>query len=493
MLLWDGGLIKVEICRKGGRTCHAGTIQQFALDEGELMTIGTDGAIRAWDFESIDTADCNDDSGLFEIEPMNEMVIGRNVSLSSMVKSCLPDSFIWFAQDSNGGIWKLDLSFSNITQDPECLFSFHAGVIQGMDVSSTSHLMATTTLDRSVRIFDFLAKKELTTSRYKQGGTTLTWAPRLVNPSGGLLVVGFEDGVVRLLELYNPQSLRVVAGRSRYGDAELRLKQAFKPHNAAVTAIAYERNGEILATGSMDCTVFFFTVGDRYDPIGFVTVPGPVQGLEWSPQSHDKNTLLVLCKSGHVVEVQSPDPEAQNHGTTYHISGLPTRNFIFSSIKSCIKALKEKKQKEREAQLKKAKEEGLEPTEEELQEVEEEEELPPLYTPDPPSPLCCGFYSQPGAFWLSMVGVEMEGVAQDIEDPSAYSIETAKQKLEMDRMRREAEMRKVERRKMLAELQNQFKQLLEKNQGLPEHVRLHRTVHTHKPLHPKSTPSSQSV
>lgn len=60
-------------------------------------------------------------------------------------------------------------------------------------------------------------------------------------------------------------------------------------------------------------------------------------------------------------------------------------------------------------------------------------------------------------------------------------------------MRREAEMRKVERRKMLAELQNQFKQLLEKNQGLPEHVRLHRTVHTHKPLHPKSTPSSRSV
>lgn len=46
MLLWDGGLIKVEICRKGGRTCHAGTIQQFALDEGELMTIGSDGAIR---------------------------------------------------------------------------------------------------------------------------------------------------------------------------------------------------------------------------------------------------------------------------------------------------------------------------------------------------------------------------------------------------------------------------------------------------------------
>ncbi len=33
------------------------------------------------------------------------------------------------------------------TQDPECLFSFHAGAIQGMDVSESSHLMATTALD----------------------------------------------------------------------------------------------------------------------------------------------------------------------------------------------------------------------------------------------------------------------------------------------------------------------------------------------------------
>lgn len=62
-------------------------------------------------------------------------------------------------------------------------------------------------------------------------------------------MTGFEDGVVRLLELYNPQRLHAVTGRSPEGDAKLRLKQAFKPHNAPVTAVAYERNGEILATG----------------------------------------------------------------------------------------------------------------------------------------------------------------------------------------------------------------------------------------------------
>jgi hypothetical protein len=32
-------------------------------------------------------------------------------------------------------------------------------------------------------------------------------------------------------------------------DADLNLKQVFKPHTAEVTALAYERDGEILATG----------------------------------------------------------------------------------------------------------------------------------------------------------------------------------------------------------------------------------------------------
>ena len=46
MLLWDGGLIKVEICKKGKKSCHNGMIQQFFMDEGELITIGVDGYVK---------------------------------------------------------------------------------------------------------------------------------------------------------------------------------------------------------------------------------------------------------------------------------------------------------------------------------------------------------------------------------------------------------------------------------------------------------------
>lgn len=46
LLLWDGCTIDVEICRKEGRNCHAGGAQPFALEDGQLMTMGSDGVVR---------------------------------------------------------------------------------------------------------------------------------------------------------------------------------------------------------------------------------------------------------------------------------------------------------------------------------------------------------------------------------------------------------------------------------------------------------------
>ncbi|XP_061656400.1 cilia- and flagella-associated protein 44-like isoform X3 [Syngnathoides biaculeatus] len=610
LLLWDGNAIKVELCSKGGQCCHAGVVQPFALEDGQLMTFGADGMIRGWDFETIDAADSSSENNKFEMEAINEMTVGRHVSIFSVVKSSQPDSTVWFAQDTNGAIWKVDLSFTYTTPDPECLFSFHAGAINGLDVSKKSHLMATTALDRSVRVFDFLAKTELTCNRFTQGGTALHWAPPTVNQTGSLLVTGFEDGVVRLLELYDPSGLQIVTRHNL--EAQLRLKQAFKPHNAPITTVAYECNGAILATGSSDCTVFFFTVEEKYEPIGFVSVPGPVQVLEWSPHSHQDNNLLILCLSGHVVEVPCPDPKTLQTAKSYQLLELPRRTFRFKSIKSRIRreeeiarrqAFKEKRKKEREKNK----------ITDEEEEEEEEEELPRIYIPDPPCPLYCGFYSKPGQFWLSMggydsgflyhckfsknqdensekcpvepfdflaiqnadgdpirsvtfssnrhlmfcgmhsgsirvypldpddhaltsmqpywelsihdsnyghlrhiccsyddqfvltagddgnifsfsllsdeelqkelrkkkakvpsprVGLENEVLAKDIDDPAAYSIETAKQKQEKDRRRREADKKIMTKRKRLAVLQSKFKILLNDNLNLPEHIQL---------------------
>uniref|UniRef100_A0A8B9S2J3 Cilia- and flagella-associated protein 44 n=1 Tax=Apteryx owenii TaxID=8824 RepID=A0A8B9S2J3_APTOW len=399
LLLWEGGLIKVELCRAGRKPCHNGPVSQLILDEGELVTVGKDGFIRVWDIETVDAANTVDETGLLEMEPMNELLVGKNVSLSFMAKVHDRGQPIWYAQDASGALWKLDLTFSNITRDPECLYTFHSGKIEAMSVSPVTYLMATTALDRSVRIYDFISKTQLSEIKFKEGGTALTWAPRVVS----LIAVGFEDGVVRIIEVYDPKGLAIVAGRTNIGKAEMNLKQAFKPHTTAVTALAYERNGDVLATGSKDKTVFFFAVEDKYEPIGFICVPGPVQALQWSPPSHVKSTLLVLCENGFALQVPAPHPDEEGIVSTYQIKNLPMQYFHFYSIKSRIKQEKEKAKLE---WIKQQQEMGKQIEEELEEEPEEEEPLPPLYIPEEPSPILCGFYSTPGKFWLSLGGYD---------------------------------------------------------------------------------------
>ncbi|PNI53932.1 CFAP44 isoform 8 [Pan troglodytes] len=423
MLLWEGGLIKVELCRGTSKSCHNGPINQIMLYEGEVITVGSDGYVRIWDFETIDTADVIDETGLLEIEPINELQVDKNVNLFSMIKMNETGNNFWLAQDANGAIWKLDLSFSNITQDPECLFSFHSGAIEAVAVSPLTYLMATTALDCSVRIYDFASKTPLAQMKFKQGGTALVWVPRMVNFTGAQIIVGFEDGVVRILELYDPKGLTIFAGRKKILDADIQLKQVFKPHTACVTALAYERDGEILATGSKDQTVFFFEVERDYKPIGYINTPGPVCQLMWSPMSHPESTLLIMCENGYILEAPLPTikQEEDDHDVvSYEIKDMCIKCFHFSSVKSKILRLIEIEKRERQRELKeKIREERRnklaaemgedgekEFQEEEEEEEEEEEPLPEIFIPSTPSPILCGFYSEPGKFWVSLGGYD---------------------------------------------------------------------------------------
>jgi uncharacterized membrane-anchored protein YhcB (DUF1043 family) len=56
------------------------------------------------------------------------------------------------------------------------------------------------------------------------------------------------------------------------------------------------------------------------------------------------------------------------------------------------------------------------------------------------------------------------------------SIEEAKQKAEHDKMMKEAEEKKREVRRHVAKMRRMFKQLLEQNDSLPKHLRLHKDV-----------------
>lgn len=69
ILVWDGGLIKLEVYRSLRRKCHDNPIVQMFYHEEELWTVSMDGHVRVWWYEKIDQADPPDDDRIIQIEP----------------------------------------------------------------------------------------------------------------------------------------------------------------------------------------------------------------------------------------------------------------------------------------------------------------------------------------------------------------------------------------------------------------------------------------
>ncbi|TPP62627.1 WD repeat-containing protein 52 [Fasciola gigantica] len=247
LLVWEGDLIKVQISRKNKRPCHTGLIMQIVMDEGELMTVGQDGWIRTWDFETVDTAECLEEGGVYELEPMNELQVSPSAKLMYMVKVQEADCTVWYAQDGDGAIWKLDLSFSHTSLAPESLVRFHSGAITDCVTSPYTHTAATIGRDGRIFIYDMIDKKQIVRRRFPSGGSKLIWCPPQVDPKGKLLVAGFDDGVVRVLQFgENPEPDPT---RKAKHFALLDLGQALKPHVKSVTTMAYNGTGTFFVTG----------------------------------------------------------------------------------------------------------------------------------------------------------------------------------------------------------------------------------------------------
>jgi WD40 repeat protein len=417
LLLWDGGFIKVEIAKKGKKTCHNGTIEAMFLEEGELITAGADGYVKVWDYETIDNADITEDNTQFEMEPLTEIRVGTKVSIKSLVRCADPEmTTMWYAQDANGVIWNVDVIDSHMRKPPEKLLHFPSGAITGLGVSSKDYLTGVLAEDGSVTVFNYSTKERVCMSKFTGGGGALLWAPDQIDAESKTLVAGFGDGVVRVLVMEESDPRQVSAGRRL--SPKLVLAHVCKPHTKTVTAFAVDPSGDLLATGSEDSTVFFLSMKEAYDPIGFIQTPSPVTSMMWSHHDNqDELKLLVCCEDGSMIEVDAPKKGVFDTSRTYFLDPLKFSCRTFQTVKDKIKkaeedariaAEKEKKRKEREERLAKKREEEGE--EAELSDEEEEEPEPEEVHEEEeekqkgPSPILKGFYYGPDRdFWLSMV------------------------------------------------------------------------------------------
>ena len=250
LLIWDGGLIRAVIVRPDGeggafKPCHEGMIEVVRFDNATktISTTGADGHVRWWDYATVRDAEPDDDQIEVLIEPIREAAIGDGAGGLCNVKSIIttePDH--WLVQDANGGIVRVAVGEDGEIGESTRLTSFHGGSINGMDVSAVSDHAVTAGSDGTVRLWAYAEKREVYRHKFCAGCTFVQMAPAYVDGSQRTIVAGFDDGVVRIL-------LRCSDG--------FKVIDCFKPHSKKVTVVRFSPDGNVLATGSSDGTVFF--------------------------------------------------------------------------------------------------------------------------------------------------------------------------------------------------------------------------------------------
>ena len=334
LLIWDGGLIRAVIVRPDGeggafKPCHEGMIEVVRFDNATktISTTGADGHVRWWDYATVRDAEPDDDQIEVLIEPIREAAIGDGDGGLCNVKSIIttePDH--WLVQDANGGIVRVAVGEDGEIGESTRLTSFHGGSINGMDVSAVSDHAVTAGSDGTVRLWAYAEKREVYRHKFCAGCTFVQMAPAYVDGSQRTIVAGFDDGVVRIL-------LRCSDG--------FKVIDCFKPHSKKVTVVRFSPDGNVLATGSSDGTVFFLAAkypksppkapklpGVTLTPIGFAKAPGGVSAIQWHENMKDPK-LLVGCESGHAFEMKSPNwkpgqPDSVDSTVTYEFEPTAT-------------------------------------------------------------------------------------------------------------------------------------------------------------------------
>ncbi|KAL7301745.1 hypothetical protein TKK_0005740 [Trichogramma kaykai] len=433
MLVWNEGLIKIEVCRKSGKPCHVdGYIAQFEYISGELVTVGTDGWIYFWFYDTIDQSEPSEDNNLVEVEPIYEFSVGQQSDTNPLARRARlmqiirrdpsaaegANSHHWYAQDGNGGIWLLDLSTAHWeTAVPRRLMSCHAGPVEDVAACDWAPVCASCGRDGRLRVYDYRRKRLVLEHQFRDRARGLVWLPCDVEPSGSSIVCGFDTGVLRLvaLDLEPPEDSE---------HERVRLCQIYRAHTEPIVRLAIDPQHKILVSFSQDSSLFVFQILSsdrsypRLVPIGYLSLPSPTSSFAWKP-NETSATILVGCSRGQCLEVRLPtEPQAYTK-ISYKLSELRPCEFTFRSVKSAI--LREQAKLELEAnryerRLQKIQElqdfkknnPGMEVDEEAFLEsgMEDEDGLPDLYVPEVPSEVLTCMYNSRGQPQLSMSGYD---------------------------------------------------------------------------------------
>ncbi|XP_046813292.1 cilia- and flagella-associated protein 44 isoform X1 [Vespa crabro] len=427
ILLWDEDLIKFEISRKNKEFCHTKPIVQFEYINAELFTVGMDGFIRVWFYETIDLANPEPENPFLEIQPIYEFCITENDSKNLKKNAMLmgiqrqepndPDNTFWYAQDGNGGLWLIDL---NTFKEPEVskkIFTCHAGAISDMDVAQWGPFVATIGIDGRLHIYNYAEKKLILIYHFRDSGKQVIWLPCKIDATGSALICAFDSGVIRMVIV----AVLTANEHNNIKENFTKLVQVLKPHSQSINVMSVNPSYSLLVTGSDDSTIFVFNICTTstyptLQPIGYIKMPSGITCMMWKPEH--ESTLLFGCMRGDWGEVQLPQSPQSYVKISYELTLCKPALFKFHSVKSALridilkKAIENKKmikiaKKLEEMEKIKEANPGIEIDEETfLMDSEEDPPLPEIYIPEIPNKVLMIQYTNQETVWLSMAGFD---------------------------------------------------------------------------------------
>ncbi|XP_049825621.1 cilia- and flagella-associated protein 44 isoform X2 [Aethina tumida] len=431
MLVWDDGLIKLEVMRTQRKSCHTKPVVQINYNGEEIWTVGMDGHVKVWWYETIDHADPPDDDRVVMVEPnLDFHAPGVMIMWLEKRNPSDPLNFEYIAQDGLGGLWKIDLNTEIEPLPPLQLYNCHGGPIADIAACPYDQFFVSLGTEGKFFLYNYVTRQRLFMYQFPANGRCMIWVPLEFHQYGDELIMGFDDGQLRVC---------ILTLNGFY--STLQVVQVIKPHNKPVIQISINRKGTILVSAGEDFTIFIFQLQNINElllliPIGYMVTPDIVTHItwsigvgEWTPEQAYE--VLLGCKHGYMVEATLPQKPVSYTKTSYLLRITPKEK-QFQSCKSQIRrdiiirelelkkfAKLERKKKELE-RIKKDNPGIIIDEEVFLADSESEEDLGPLYFPPVPNDILWLMYTEYNTVWVSMSGYDAGYIYEffiEIPDP----------------------------------------------------------------------------
>ncbi|CAH2265748.1 jg7937 [Pararge aegeria aegeria] len=320
ILVWEAGLVKLEVTQRGRKTCHKAPIIQFMLSPAgdEVTTIGRDGYVRAWYWDTVEQADPPEDDPYVELNPVAETIVpGCQIMCLKHQKD-----MYWYAQDGNGGIWTVELDIDKLECNHRKIMTFHAGSVVAIVALRTHPIIITAGEDGALHAYNSETHILLARYQFQAAVTCLLYPPIDVDSTSRVILVGFADGIMRTL-LVHPERLqaqsslieiRVHSALTIHSEDSVNadvmdLISLLKPHSKAITQITVNEHRTLLVTCGEDCTIFMYQLelGTPFTlhRLGFIQTPNNVAFMTWKP--NEERVLLLCGQVGVIIEAVLPD------------------------------------------------------------------------------------------------------------------------------------------------------------------------------------------